>query len=287
MPSVPHPIAYQGSKRKIAPHILRYVPDSTERIIEPFCGSAAVSLAAAATGKVTAFVLNDLNQPLMTLWQHIIETPQSLSAAYRDLWTTQQGQERAYYDWVRDQFNATHQPHYFLYLLARCVKASVRYNANGDFNQSPDNRRKGMHPTTMQHHIIAASALLNGKVTLLSSDYRAVMDRATPTDVVYLDPPYQGVSNGKDRRYLQGIDTAAFIEALYQLNQRGIPYIVSYDGRMGSRAYGQALPADLGLHHLEIDAGRSTQATLLGHDHRTIESLYVAASIFLKIGCLA
>jgi DNA adenine methylase len=44
---LPQPIPYQGSKRNIATQILRYAPRSIERIIEPFAGSAAVSVAAA------------------------------------------------------------------------------------------------------------------------------------------------------------------------------------------------------------------------------------------------
>jgi DNA adenine methylase len=55
----------------------------------------------------------------------------------------------------------TGRPDYFLYLLARCVKGSVRYNANGEFNQSPDNRRKGMRPDFMRSNIIAVSMLMN------------------------------------------------------------------------------------------------------------------------------
>ena len=43
--AVPHPIPYQGSKRQLAGAILRYFPESTARMVEPFAGSAALSLA--------------------------------------------------------------------------------------------------------------------------------------------------------------------------------------------------------------------------------------------------
>lgn len=48
MKNLPHPIQYQGSKRNLAPVILRYVPKGIERLIEPFAGSAAISIATAA-----------------------------------------------------------------------------------------------------------------------------------------------------------------------------------------------------------------------------------------------
>jgi DNA adenine methylase len=66
---------------------------------------------------------------------------------------------------VRAEFNKTKRPDYLLYLLARCVKASVRYNANGDFNQSPDNRRLGRNPQQMMDDILFVSKLLFGKTT--------------------------------------------------------------------------------------------------------------------------
>lgn len=284
--TIPHPFPYQGSKRKIAPTILHHFADSVDRLFEPFCGSGAVSIAAAYFAKAQRFVLNDINGPLMTLWQHIIEEPKYLAAQYRDLWHAQLGQERVFYDLVRDQFNQTHRPDTLLYLLARCVKASVRYNANGEFNQSPDNRRKGMRPDMVKHHILATSALLKGRATLSSVDYRAVIHAATPDDLIYFDPPYQGVCNNDDPRYLEGVRFDEFVHTLAQLNARGIRYIVSYDGRTGTKRHGRQLPASLHLKHLEVDAGRSTQATLLGQTSRTYEALYLSPALVAQLHVL-
>ena len=61
--NVPHPIPYQGSKRHIALEILRYFPPDAQRLIEPFAGSAAVSLAAAYYRRAQSFTLNDINAP--------------------------------------------------------------------------------------------------------------------------------------------------------------------------------------------------------------------------------
>jgi DNA adenine methylase len=157
---IPHPIPYQGSKRNLAKYILPFFPLEIKTLFEPFSGSAAISIAAAVHGKATHFHLNDVNQPLIALWNEIINNPKEISAQYENLWTEQQGNERKYYDIVRDNFNKTKRPDYLLYLLARCVKASVRYNANGDFNQSPDNRRLGRNPQQMKDDIFAVSSLL-------------------------------------------------------------------------------------------------------------------------------
>ena len=280
---VPHPIPYQGSKRTLARSIVACFPANVERVIEPFAGSAAVSLAAAQGNAARHFVLNDANAPLMQLWHEIVERPQELARRYEQMWLEQQGRERDYYEAVRATFNRNHAAHDLLYLLARCVKAAVRYNTSGAFNQSPDHRRKGTHPHRMAQQILAASRLLRDRVTLTALDYRELLPQATPRDLVYLDPPYQGVCGQRDPRYIQGVTFDAFVQILHDLNDREISYIVSYDGRTGGKAFGRPLPEYLHLIQLEIDAGRSSQATLLGRASHTIESLYLSPALCRQI----
>jgi DNA adenine methylase len=276
---VPHPIPYQGSKRNLASAILSYVPTKVAALIEPFAGSAAVTLAAAARGLAERYVINDLNEPLVGLWLAIIESPEKLARQYETLWRAQHENRRRYYGEVRDDFNRTGRPDCLLYLLARCVKASVRYNADGEFNQSPDNRRMGALPETMRAHILGASHLLQGRTKCLSLGYRDVLAQATPDDLIYMDPPYQGVCGERDPRYLQGVLYDEFVEVLESLNYRNIKYLVSYDGRTGGRVHGRKLPERLQLRLIELDAGRSSQATLLGRAEVTVESLYLSPAL--------
>lgn len=279
MHKIPHPIPYQGSKRNLAPAILRYFPRSIATLIEPFAGSAAIILAAAARGLATRYVINDLNKPLADLWEYIINSPEKLSRQYESLWMEQQNDRRSYYDKVRDEFNRSGQPDYFLYLLARCVKASVRYNTVGEFNQSPDNRRMGALPKTMRKHIYGASSLLRGKTECSFLDYKVVVAKATPDDFIYMDPPYQGVCGNHDSRYLKSILFDEFVETLELLNKMDIAYLVSYDGRTGDKTHGRKLPDNLHLHLVELEAGRSSQATLLGRAEITVESLYLSPAL--------
>jgi len=272
----PHPIPYQGSKRNLAPEILRYFPAEFTMLYEPFAGSAAMTIAAAMNGLGERYHINDLNKPLMDLWRVIIETPEQIAAQYETLWKKQLDDPRSFYDQVRSDFNRMGKPDLFLYLLARCVKGSVRYNSQGEFNQSPDNRRQGMLPETMRLQILGASYYLKGKTTISSVNYRDVLDKATPADLIYMDPPYQGVCGNRDSRYLQSVQFCEFVQVLDELNRRNIRYLVSYDGRTGDKIFGKQLPDELNLTLIELYAGRSTQATLLGRDDVTIESLYLS-----------
>lgn len=276
---IPHPIPYQGSKRNLAPDILRYFPGEIDVLYEPFAGSAAITIASAEADLAQRFHINDLNKPLIDLWEEIINVPDQLAKKYEKLWIDQLSDPKSFYVKIRNEFNRTGAPHLFLYLLARCVKASVRYNSRGEFNQSPDNRRKGMKPKTMKMQILGASYYLKGKTETASVNYRDILKLAKPKDLVYMDPPYQGVCGNRDTRYLENVQFCEFVKSLEELNARQIRYIVSYDGRTGDKSYGKILPDHLNLTLIELDAGRSSQATLLGRKDVTIESLYLSPAL--------
>lgn len=279
----PHPIQYQGSKRGLASIILRYLPVKFPRLIEPFAGTAAISIACAARGKADFYWINDLNKPLAELLGLIINRPAEIADYYETIWNQQHDDSLEHYYRVREDYNHTGNPRLFLYLLARCAKGSVRYNAEGLFNQSPDKRRHGTRPETMRENIFGVSSLLKGKSIISSLDYKDVLSDVHEDDIVYMDPPYQGVCGDRDSRYFSGISYEEFVAALSELNIRQIRYAVSYDGRTGKKTFGTRLPESLSLTLIELEAGRSSQATLLGRDAITVESLYLSPSLALEV----
>jgi DNA adenine methylase len=256
---VPHALPYQGSKRAVA----------------------IGALYAQATPRV---VLRDVNQPLVGLWQQIIDDPDGLAADYEQIWDAGSIDPARQYALIRDRFNAEHRPADLLYLLARCVKAAVRYNTRGEFNQGPDNRRLGADPSRMRLRLHRTSAVLAGRTEVSAGDYADSLRTAGPRAVVYLDPPYQGTSGPGERRYLSGLPRDAFAAELQRAIAAGTSFIVSYDGSTGGRTYGTDLPADLGLLHLHLLAGTSSQSTLSGEAEQTIESLYLSPALVERLG---
>ncbi|PID89514.1 MAG: DNA adenine methylase [Bacteroidia bacterium] len=276
---IPHPIPYQGSKRNIAHEIMRFFPKQIDRLIEPFAGSAAISIASAFYYKADKFIINDINKPLIELWKMMVNFPEKAVKNYYDIWTKQLGNEEKYYYQIREKFNKTQEPKYLLFLLAKCVKAAVRYNSEGNFNQSPDKRRKGRRPENMRYDILHVSNLLKGKTEFYSMDYEKILELASPKDLLYLDPPYQGTAKSGGFRYLENLSREDFIISLHELNERNIPFLLSYDGRTGGKTYGEELPKRLNLTKIEIDAGRSSTATLHSRNQRTFEALYLSKNI--------
>jgi DNA adenine methylase len=131
----------------------------------------------------------------------------------------------------------------------------------------------------MRERIVGAATLLQGRTEVAALDYREVLAKCDSSDLIYMDPPYQGVCKNRDNRYCPKIDHGQFCESLAALNDKGCMFIVSHDGRTGDKTYGEPLPKSLGMAHIEVHAGRSTQATLLGRDHDTYESLYLPPAL--------
>ena len=278
--ATPHIVQYQGSKRNLAPQILQYIPKRFNRLIEPFAGMAAITIAVAKQRRADHYLLNDLNEPLVNVLKECIKHPQRLIDDYTRVWSEQltyQGGSVEHFYKVRDDFNKGNQSAAnMLYLLARCVKGSVRYSSSGQFNQSPDKRRMGTNPKNLARNVFLISSYLKGKTEFSSVDYREITRNARRGDVVYMDPPYQGVCASRDNRYFSGIDFNDFVECVDDLNRRGIDFIISYDGTCGDKQYGIDLPEELGLRKIMLNAGLSSQSLLLGKKETTVEALYLS-----------
>lgn len=270
------PIPYQGSKRQLAPRISVLFPNQVDTLYEPFAGSAAVTLFAANHKLARHFVIGDVFPELVDLWGLIIDAPNQVAGRYRAIWEAQFKDGITHFNMMRSEYNANKDPVILLYLIARCVKNAVRFNRHGSFTQSADKRRTGVHPDKLENTIRTVSSLLKGRTTLFRGDFKDCIVNARPSDLVYMDPPYQGTTYGTDKRYVAQLEREHLIESLEWLNLHRVPFILSYDGTTGDKVYADPLPASLGAVHLQIHAGRSSQATLAGRKEDTIESLYVS-----------
>ena len=275
--ATPHLVQYQGSKRNIASQIIKYFPKKINRLIEPFCGTAAISILAAEQNRTDRFILNDINGAIVEMLRLCINEPNTLFMQYDEIWRGQfkEGTNNIdYFYEMRDRFNRCSDPALTLFILARVVKGAVRYNNNGQMNQSCDKRRNGTNPMLIKANAEKISKLLKNKTEFFNYDYKEVFKLAMPGDLIYMDPPYQGTSNSRDDRYYQGVDYDDFVLALEALNKKNIDFIISYDGKTGEKKHGKDLPKKLELMQILLNGGKSSQATLLGKDEITYESLY-------------
>lgn len=256
-----------------------YIPENIDTFYEPFAGSAAMTIYAAHHNLAKRFILGDTLEPIIELWKNIINNPYKTADQYLLIWNGQQNSDISYFNKIRDRYNQNFDPNDLLYLLCRCVKNAVRFNAVGKFTQSVDKRRLGMSPEKMRAAILGASHLLKGKSELRAGDWLLTTKDASNSDFIYMDPPYFGTSVGPDKRYHKQLHVDDLINGLKSINNKKIRFVLSYDGMTGDKNYGPPLPDSLGMTRILLEAGRSSQSTLHGKADMTVESLYLSAGI--------
>jgi hypothetical protein len=98
--------------------------------------------------------------------------------------------------------------------------------------------------------------------------------------------PYQGSKRniaGAILQYSSGVVLPDLVSYVEQLNDREVMFALSYDGIKGGKTHGEELPHHLRLHRIWLNAGRSTQSTLLGKSAVTFESLYLSEALAARL----
>ena len=260
-------IKWSGSKRSQAAQIIQYLPNRYNSYYEPFIGGGSI-LYAVNPHKA---ICGDICEPLISLWNKIKDCPDELAEEYRIRWTRLQEENYLVYYEIRDQFNRTKQPEDLLFLSRTCVNGLIRFNAEGQFNNSLHHTRPGIDPDRLKTIIHDWSSHIQG-AEFYAKDYRETTSDAKQGDLVYLDPPYFHTKG----RYYGTIDYNAFLSYLEDLNRRGIKFILSFDGMRGKETFTVNLPHELYKRHEFIPSGNSSFKKVMDKQSiQVLESLYL------------
>lgn len=187
-------VKWVGGKRQLLPQILPLIPKRMSAYCEPFLGGGAVLFAL----QPRRALVNDLNQDLITVYRVIKENADALiehlsrhenTPEYfyriRDL-----DRDREAYAALSDVEKASR----LLYLNKTCYNGLFRVNASGAFNSPYGHYRR---PNIVNEQTIrGVSRYFNScDIAFFSEDFAAVLDRVPRGGFVYLDPPYDPVSD--------------------------------------------------------------------------------------------
>lgn len=278
--TIPSLIKWTGSKRSQANAIARLMP-SYQRYFEPFVGGGALLFLAAHT----ASVAGDIYRPLIELWTLIQSDPSTVIDNYKTQWLELNDELDAfdiknmargngipkYYYTVRDRFNQAPDALDLNFLMRTCVNGIVRFNDDGQFNNSFHLSRRGMQPQRFANIVQKWSSVLQG-VEFVCQDYTTTLKQAEHGDFVYLDPPYAG----NKQRYIGDLDLDSFFTELESLNRRGVNWALSFDGRRGHQDLTHDVPKSLYKRQLFLSSGNSAVNKVLnGPVENVEESLYL------------
>lgn len=238
-------LRWAGSKRLILPHLRQLVPESFNRYVEPFVGSACLFFDL----EPTAAILSDLNAELIATYNAVKLDVDLVLECFRRL---PAGEKNYYRIRALDpaQLAPAEAAARFLYLNRYCFNGLYRTNREGFFNVPYGPPVKPL--SVFEARVRAGAALLKRAATNFSADFAAALKMVRKGDFVYLDPPYVVDDRRVFAEYLPGsfsrLDLDRLSACLDDLDDRGAVFLLSYAqsgeaSRLARRWYSQVIRA--------------------------------------------
>jgi DNA adenine methylase len=188
-------LKWAGGKKRLAATVVAHAPTRFGRYHEPFLGGGAVFFALRSAGYSGPATLADASAELISCFEAVRDEIEPLIARLRRLaddYLLAVDRAEVYYA-VRSQpaLTPVDRAARMLFLNRTCYNGLYRVNRRGEFNV-PHGRY--LNPRIIDEvNLRACSTALQG-VELRCEDFEAACDRASRSDFVYLDPPYQPLS---------------------------------------------------------------------------------------------
>jgi DNA adenine methylase len=242
-----------GNKQRFAPQIISCFPDEFQTYLEPFVGSGAVL----GTLAPDAAIASDVLEPLVGIWQMLVESPETVKKWYQERWDMlgSLGQVEAY-EKVKRSYNASPNPADLLFLSRSCYGGVVRFRKADGFISTPCGIHSPISPDAFEKRVDTWYARVKG-TNFLCADFAETMTMAQPGDLVYCDPPYshtQSILYGA-----QEFDIARLFDAIRKCKERNVFVVLSIDGskRSGELLCHVPIPPGLFEREVSVDVGRS------------------------------
>jgi DNA adenine methylase len=224
-------VKWVGGKRQILDEITKYVPKTFSTYYEPFLGGGAVLFEL----QPKKAVVNDINAELMNIYVVIKENVEELIDELK-----QHKNEKEYFYKIREldrdreryiRLTPVQRASRIIYLNKTCYNGLFRVNKSGEFNAPFGNYKNPniVNETTLR----SVSAYFNkAKIRFACQDFEEALKNARKGAFVYLDPPYDPVSEtasftGYDKGGFNRDEQIRLKQVCDKLDKRGIRFLLS------------------------------------------------------------
>ena len=224
-------VKWVGGKRQLLDRILPLIPKDAAFYCEPFVGGGAVLFAL----QPERGWINDINPELMLVYQVIREDVEGLIRALSRF----RNDAACFYavrDWDRDPAAYSARPAVekaarLVYLNKTCYNGLYRVNNAGEFN-APFGKYRNPNIVNADALRSVSVYFRRANLKMTSTDFEAVLSALPEGAFVYLDPPYDPVS---DTAHFTGYAPGGFSrqeqirlrKCCDALDRRGIRFLLS------------------------------------------------------------
>lgn len=224
-------VKWVGGKRQLLGEITPLLPKQISTYCEPFLGGGAVLFARQPKNAI----INDLNCDLMLVYEVIRDEVESLIDSLQKHENTSE-----HFYQVRDldrdkeaykSLSKIEKASRIIYLNKTCYNGLFRVNASGEFNSPFGHYKK---PNIVNEPVLRAVSkyLSSPNIQLFSEDFAATLQRVPRGGFVYLDPPYDPVSDtasftGYNKGGFDKTEQIRLKECCDALTRRGVKFLLS------------------------------------------------------------
>ena len=224
-------VKWVGGKRQLLDEIIPLLPKHFTTYCEPFLGGGAVLFSI----QPSKAIVSDLNINLITAYEVIRDDVEALIESLKKHENTTE-----YFYAVRDMdrdktsyqaLSRIEKASRLIYLNKTCFNGLFRVNSSGEFN-SPFGHYK--NPNIVNEPVLrAVSKYFNASsITFYSEDFSETLSRIGKGGFVYLDPPYDPISDtasftGYNKGGFNRDEQIRLKRCCDELTQRGIKFLLS------------------------------------------------------------
>ena len=230
-PLVAPVVKWVGGKRQLLDVLVPLFPKRFLSYCEPFLGGGAVLFKL----QPRVAYINDINSELMQMYGVIRDNVEELIIAL----SKHPNEAEHFYsvrDWDRDKeryqkLSRVDRAARIIYLNKTCYNGLFRVNNAGEFN-SPFGHYKNPNIVNAPTLRAVSSYFQKAEITFSSMDYSEVLEKVPRGTFVYLDPPYDPVSEtanftGYSKGGFDQTEQIRLRECCDELNERGIKFMLS------------------------------------------------------------
>lgn len=224
-------VKWVGGKRQLLDQIVPLLPKRITSYCEPFVGGGAVLFSI----QPHKAIVNDLNTDLIIVYEVIRDHVDDLIVSLQKYKNTQD-----YFYKIRDidrdksayqNMSKIEKASRLIYLNKTCYNGLFRVNQAGEFN-TPFGHYK--NPNIVNEPVLhAVSKYFNrNDITFLSEDFSTTLERLKKGAFVYLDPPYDPVSDtasftGYNKGGFDKNEQIRLKKSCDELTRKGIKFMLS------------------------------------------------------------
>lgn len=224
-------LKWAGGKRQLIPQIKENMPKNYNKYYEVFIGGGAVLF----TIQPSYAVINDSNKELINCYQVIRDHADELIEELK----THKNDKDYFYEIRRldrstkkySELSNIQRASRIIYLNKTCYNGLFRVNSQGEFNV-PYGKYK--NPDIVNEAVIKAVSkyLSDNQIEMLNKDFSTALNSAQKGDFIYLDPPYDPVSDtasftGYDINGFKKEDQKRLKALIDQLHEKGCKILLS------------------------------------------------------------